>query len=81
MNTPQQMADMIFNEFHSYAKLIGYSIESKKMLEAIALDMAITSVNLTLDSHNTKDEIMFWSKTRNLLKGKLLNGKLWKEEE
>jgi hypothetical protein len=72
MNEPQQMADMIFKEFHSYAKLIGYNIESKKMLEAIALDMAITSVNLTLDSHNTKDEILYWSKVRKLLKGKLL---------
>jgi hypothetical protein len=76
MNEPQQMADMIFKEFHSYAKLIGYNIESKKMLEAIALDMAITSVNLTLDSHNTKEEILYWSKVRNLLRGKLLNGKI-----
>ena len=74
MNEPQQMADMIFKEFHSYAKLIGYNIESKKMLEAIALDMAITSVNLTLDSHNTKEEILYWSKVRNLLRNKLLNG-------
>ena len=81
MKTPEEMADMIFHEFHTYAKLIGYSIDSKKMLEAIALDMAITSVNLTLDSHNTKDEIMFWSKTKNLLSSKLPTSKLWKEEE
>ena len=76
MNTPQQMADMIFYEFHSYAKLIGYSIESKKMLEAIALDMAITSVNFTLDSHNTKDEIIYWGQVRRSLISKLPNGKL-----
>jgi len=76
MKTPEEMADMIFHEFHTYAKLIGYSIESKKILEAIALDMAITSVNLTLDSHNTKDEIIFWSQVKKSLISKLPNGKL-----
>jgi hypothetical protein len=75
-NTPQQMADIIFKEYHNWVKIINYNVESKNIMEAIALDMAIFSVNTTLESHNTKDEIIFWSKVKNLLKGKLLNGKL-----
>ena len=74
--TPQQMADLIFNEYYNWVKIISYNIESKSMMEAIALDMAIFAVDTTLESHNTKDEIIFWSKVKNLLKGKLLNGKL-----
>ena len=75
-NTPQQMADIIFKEYHNWVKIINYNVESKNIIEAIALDMAIFAVNTTLESHNTKDEIIFWSKVKNLLKGKLLNGKL-----
>jgi hypothetical protein len=74
--TPQQMADLIFNEYYNWVKIISYNIESKSMMEAIALDMAVFSVDTTLESHNTKDEIIYWSKVKNLLKGKLLNGKL-----
>jgi hypothetical protein len=74
--TPQEMADLIFKEYHNWVKIISYNIESKSMMEAIALDMAIFAVDTTLESHNTKDEIIFWSKVKNLLKGKLLNGKL-----
>jgi hypothetical protein len=74
--TPQEMADLIFKEYHNWVKIINYSLESKSMMEAIALDMAIFAVDTTLESHNTKDEIIFWSKVKNLLKGKLLNGKL-----
>jgi hypothetical protein len=40
---------------------------------SIALDMAIFAANLTLESHNTKDEIIYWSKVKNLLKDKLTN--------
>jgi hypothetical protein len=75
-NTPQQMADIIFKEYHNWVKIINYNVESKNIIEAIALDMAIFAVNTTLESHNTKDEIIFWSKVKNLLKSKLLNGKL-----
>lgn len=74
--TPQQTADLIFNEYYNWIKIINYSLESKKIMEAIALDMAIFAVNTTLESHNTKDEIIFWGKVKNLLKGKLLNNKL-----
>lgn len=74
--TPQQMADLIFNEYYNWVKIISYNIESKSMMEAIALDMAVFAVDTTLESHNTKDEIIYWSKVKNLLKGKLLNGKL-----
>jgi len=74
--TPQQTADLIFNEYYNWVKIINYSLESKKIMEAIALDMAIFTVNTTLESHNTKDEIIFWGKVKNLLKGKLLNNKL-----
>lgn len=73
--TPQQMADLIFNEYYNWVKIISYNIESKSMMEAIALDMAVFAVDTTLESHNTKDEIIYWSKVKNLLKGKLLNGK------
>ena len=75
-NTPQQMADLIFNEYYNWVKIISYNIESKSMMEAIALDMAVFAIDTTLESHNTKDEIIYWSKVKNLLKGKLLNGKL-----
>lgn len=74
--TPQQMADLIFNEYYNWVKIISYNIESKSMMEAIALDMAVFAIDTTLESHNTKDEIIYWSKVKNLLKGKLLNGKL-----
>jgi phosphoribosyl-AMP cyclohydrolase len=74
-NTPQQMADLIFKEYHNWVKIINYSLESKKMMEAIALDMAVFAVNTTLESHSTKDEIIYWSKVKNLLKSKLINGK------
>lgn len=75
-NTPQQMADIIFKEYHNWVKIINYNVESKNIMEAIALDMAIFSVNTTLESHNTKDEIIYWSKVKNSLKSKLLSGKL-----
>ena len=76
LKRPEQMADIIFKEYHNWVKIINYNVESKNIIEAIALDMAIFAVNTTLESHNTKDEIIFWSKVKNLLKGKLLNGKL-----
>jgi phosphoribosyl-AMP cyclohydrolase len=75
-NTPQQMADIIFKEYHNWVKIINYNVESKNIMEAIALDMAIFSVNTTLESHNTKDEIIYWSKVKNSLKSKLLSSKL-----
>lgn len=75
-NTPQQMADIIFKEYHNWVKIINYNLESKNIMEAIALDMAIFSVNTTLESHNTKDEIIYWSKVKNSLKSKLLSSKL-----
>ena len=74
--TPQQMADLIFNEYYNWVKIISYNIESKSIIEAIALDMAVFAIDTTLESHNTKYEIIYWSKVKNLLKGKLLNGKL-----
>jgi hypothetical protein len=74
-NTPQQMADIIFKEYHNWVKIINYNLESKNIMEAIALDMAIFSVNTTLESHNTKDEIIYWSKVKNSLKSKLLSSK------
>jgi hypothetical protein len=70
------MADIIFKEYHNWVKIINYNIESKNIMEAIALDMAIFSVNTTLESHNTKDEIIYWSKVKNSLKSKLLSSKL-----
>jgi hypothetical protein len=75
-NTPQQMADIIFKEYHNWVKIINYNVDSKNIMEAIALDMAIFSVNTTLESHNTKDEIIYWSKVKNSLKSKLLSSKL-----
>jgi hypothetical protein len=45
-------------------------------LDAIAIDMALTSVNFTLDSHNTKDEIIYWSQVKKELISRLPNGKL-----
>jgi hypothetical protein len=70
------MADIIFKEYHNWVKIINYNVESKNIMEAIALDMAIFSVNTTLESHNTKDEIIYWSKVKNSLKSKLLSSKL-----
>jgi hypothetical protein len=74
-NTPQQMADIIFKEYHNWVKIINYNIESKDMLEAIAKDMALICVDITLNSHNTKDEIIYWSKVKKLLNSKLPNSK------
>lgn len=76
LKTPEGMAGIIFKEYHDWVKVINYNIESKNMITSIALDMAIFAVNTTLESHNTKDDIIFWSKVKNLLKSKLLNGKL-----
>ena len=76
LKRPEQMAGIIFKEYHDWVKIICYNVESKKMIDAIALDMAIFAVHTTLESHNTKDEIIFWSKVKNLLKSKLLNSKL-----
>jgi hypothetical protein len=70
------MADIIFKEYHNWVKIINYNIDSKNIMEAIALDMAIFSVNTTLESHNTKDEIIYWSKVKNSLKSKLPSSKL-----
>ena len=70
---PEQMADMILDEYYTWVKIIHYNIESKKIIMSIALDMAIFAANLTLESHNTKDEIIYWSKVKNLLKDKLTN--------
>jgi len=69
------MADLIFNEYYNWVKIISYNIESKSMMEAIALDMSVFAVDTTLESHNTKDEIIYWSKVKNLLKSKLINSK------
>jgi hypothetical protein len=73
---PELIAEEIFNEYHNWVKIINYNVESKNIMEAIALDMAIFSVNTTLESHNTKDEIIYWSKVKNSLKSKLLSSKL-----
>lgn len=74
--TPEQIADEIFNEYYDWVKVINYNVESEKLLKAIAKDMALISVNYTLSSHHTKDDIIFWGKVKNLLKSKLLNSKL-----
>ena len=68
--TPQQMADEIFKEYYDWVRIINYNVESKKMMEAIALDMAVFAVNTTLESHSTKDELIYWSKVKKLLKSK-----------
>jgi hypothetical protein len=68
--TPQQTADEIFNEYYNWVKIISYTIESDNMIKAIAKDMSLLSVNFTLNSHNTKDEIIFWGKVHKIIKNK-----------
>jgi hypothetical protein len=76
MKEPELIAEEIFNEYHDWVKIIHFNIESKKMVEAIAHDMAMFCVKTTLNSHNTKDEIIYWSKVKKLLSSKLLSSKL-----
>lgn len=75
MKDPELIAKEIFNEYYNWVKIINYNIESKDMLEAIAKDMALICVDITLNSHNTKDEIIYWSKVKKLLNSKLPNSK------
>jgi hypothetical protein len=76
MKTPEEKATEIFIEYYRWVRIMGFNIEAEKLLDAIAIDMALTSVNFTLDSHNTKDEIMYWSKVKKALISRLPNGKL-----
>jgi hypothetical protein len=76
MKEPELIAEEIFNEYHDWVKIIHFNVESKKMVEAIAHDMAMFCVKTTLNSHNTKDEIIYWSKVKKLLSSKLLSSKL-----
>ena len=76
MKTPEEKGTEIFIEYYRWVRIMGFNIEAEKLLEAIARDMALTSVNFTLDSHNTKDEIMYWSKVKKALISRLPNGKL-----
>jgi len=71
--TPEEKATEIFIEYYRWVRVMAFNIDAEKLLDAIAIDMALTSVNFTLDSHNTKDEIIYWSQVKNLLKSKLLN--------
>lgn len=73
--TPQEMADKIYNDYYTWTKILSYSDE-EKILNVIAIELSLISAKTTLNSHNTKNEILYWSKVKNLLKGKLLNGKL-----
>lgn len=74
--TPEQISDIIFNEYYNWVKLINYSVDSEKLLKGISVDMALICVNITLNSHHEEDEKIFWREVKNLLKGKLLNSKL-----
>ena len=76
MKTPEEKSTEIFIEYYRWVRIMGFNIEAEKLLEAIAIDMALTSVNFTLDSHNTKDEIIYWSQVKKSLISKLPNGKL-----
>ena len=76
MKTPEEKATEIFIEYYRWVRIMGFNIEAEKLLDAIAIDMALISVNFTLDSHNTKDEIMYWSKVKKALISRLPNGKL-----
>jgi hypothetical protein len=76
MKTPEEKGTEIFIEYYRWVRIMGFNIEAEKLLEAIAIDMALTSVNFTLDSHNTKDEIIYWSQVKKSLISKLPNGKL-----
>ena len=76
MKTPEEKGTEIFIEYYRWVRIMGFNIEAEKLLEAIAIDMALTSVNFILDSHNTKDEIIYWSQVKKSLISKLPNGKL-----
>ena len=76
MKTPEEKGTEIFIEYYRWVRIMGFNIEAEKLLEAIAIDMDLTSVNFTLDSHNTKDEIIYWSQVKKSLISKLPNGKL-----
>jgi hypothetical protein len=76
MKTPEEKGTEIFIEYYRWVRIMGFNIEAEKLLEAIAIDMALTSVNFTLDSHNTKDEIIYWSQVKKSLISRLPNGKL-----
>jgi hypothetical protein len=76
MKTPEEKGTEIFIEYYRWVRIMGFNIEAEKLLEAIAIDMALTSVNFTLDSHNTKDEIIYWSQVKKTLISRLPNGKL-----
>jgi hypothetical protein len=74
--TPEQKATEIFIEYYRWVQVMAFNIDAEKLLDAIAIDMALTSVNFTLDSHNTKDGIIYWSKVKKELISRLPNGKL-----
>jgi len=76
MKTPEEKGTEIFIEYYRWVRIMGFNIEAEKLLEAIAIDMALTSVNFTLDSHNTKDEIIYWSQVKKSLISKLPDSKL-----
>jgi hypothetical protein len=76
MKTPEEKGTEIFIEYYRWVRIMGFNIEAEKLLEAIAIDMDLTSVNFTLDSHNTKDEIIYWSQVKKSLISRLPNGKL-----
>lgn len=73
--TPQEMADSIYKEYYDWTKIISYSVESEKILNVVAIELSLISAKITLNSQNTKSEILYWSKVKNLLKGKLINNK------
>lgn len=68
---PGEMADMIFDQYYNWVKLINYSVDSEKLLKGISVDMALICVNITLKSHYEEDEKTFWLEVKNLLKSKL----------
>lgn len=76
MKTPEEKATEIFIEYYRWVQIMGFNIEAEKLLDAIAIDMALTSVNFTLDSHDTKREIIYWSQVKKALISRLPNGKL-----
>lgn len=61
------IANQIFDEYYGYTKLIGYDIDSIKILRALARDMSLYLVNTTLNSHTNKEDLIFWAKVKNEL--------------
>ena len=74
--TPEEKAREIFIEYYRWVRIMSFNIESEKLLDAIALDMSLTCANLIIDSHNTRDEIIYWSQVKKTLISRLPNGKL-----